>query len=133
MALLVEIAVKQEGMVEDCERVLEMSNMYRERQDYISAFINDKIVASVNAFTPNRILANTFADWYRSYYPGDKIPKIHDMTAVIAKRYRQNPDKNGWMGFSIRMDTMMNVGSGSELSSAADTDEELPDIEFVEE
>lgn len=130
MSMLVEIAVAKEGMVEDCDRVLEMSNMYRERQDYISAFINDKIVASANAFTPSRILANTFADWYRSYYPGDKIPKIHDMTAVIAKRYRQNVEKTGWMGFAIRMDTMMNIGSGSDLSSA---DDDLPEIDFVEE
>lgn len=127
MAMLVEIAIKQEGMVEDCDRVMETSNTYRERQDYISSFIRDKIVPLSNALTPKRTLANTFTEWYRSYYPGEKIPKLHDMTAVIAKRYKMNGDGH-WIGFSIRIDTISMVGM-----SEGSTDDELPDIEFIEE
>jgi P4 family phage/plasmid primase-like protien len=127
MAMLVEIAFKQEGMVEDCDRVLEASNTYRQRQDYISAFMADKIVPTANALTPKRTLVNTFTEWYRSYYPGEKIPKLADVTAVVAKKYKINADGH-WIGFSIRMDMITSVGT-----SEASTDDVLPEIEFQEE
>lgn len=130
MAMLIEIAVVKQGMVDDCDRVLEASNTYRQHQDYISAFISDKIVPTPNGLTQKRLLANTFTEWYRSYYPGDKIPKLQDMTAVISKRYRINTDGH-WVGFSIRTEKM--TSSGNSENSSINTDDELPDIDFVEE
>ena len=87
----------------------------------------DKIVPAMNALTPKRTLVNTFTEWYRSYYPGEKIPKLADMTAVVAKKYKVNADGH-WIGFNIRMDMIISAGT-----SEASTDDELPEIEFQED
>lgn len=44
MSMLVEIALKKKGLVDDCDIVLSASRRYRQSQDYITQFIDQNII-----------------------------------------------------------------------------------------
>ena len=62
-SMLVERAFRTNGMVKDCSIVLEKSNEYRQSQDYISEFINDRIERDPNGKIRKMELNNEFNIW----------------------------------------------------------------------
>ena len=80
MGMLVEIARKNKGHVNDCEKVMEASNSYRKRSDYLTKYI-DECVKKTN--DPNDTLSkkevkNSFKEWYESSFD-DKTPPLQDL------------------------------------------------------
>ena len=43
MGMLVEIARKSKGHVKDCDKVMEASNSYRKRSDYLTKYVDECI------------------------------------------------------------------------------------------
>jgi P4 family phage/plasmid primase-like protien len=100
MSMMVEIAFKTDGMVEDCDKVMSSSNSYRERQDYFAEFINDRIIVNPTGCVIKSVLLSVFKEWYNSNY-GFKGNNPKDITGHIDKRFSKN--KNGvWVGISIK-------------------------------
>lgn len=80
MGMLVEIARKNKGHVVDCEKVMEASNSYRKRSDYLTKYIDECINKTNN---PNDRLSkkevkNSFKEWYESSFD-DKTPPLQDL------------------------------------------------------
>ena len=80
MGMLVEMARKTKGHVSDCEKVMEASNSYRKRSDYLTKYI-DECVKKTN--DPNDTLSkkevkNSFKEWYESSFD-DKTPPLQDL------------------------------------------------------
>lgn len=100
MSMMVDIAFKTNGMVEDCDKVMSSSNSYRERQDYYAEFINERIEINPTGCVIKAVLINVFKEWYNANY-GFKNNNPKDITLHIDKRFSKN--KNGvWVGISIK-------------------------------
>ena len=104
MAMLVDIAYKTNGVVEDCAMVMASSNSYRERQDYIAEFIHDKIVADPNGSLTKQELNAEFTIWYQGTY-GRGGPSPKDVHAYMDKRYGNFDKYKAWKGAKINYDT----------------------------
>jgi P4 family phage/plasmid primase-like protien len=101
MAMLVEKAFETKGNVQDCEIVTKATNKYRERQDYLAAFVSEKIRKEEGGRIRKTELYETFREWYTLQY-GRNVPKGRDLYDHIEKKFGKC--KNGWRNISIIYD-----------------------------
>jgi P4 family phage/plasmid primase-like protien len=100
LAMLAERAFTTQGTVKDCQAVLAASNDYRERQDYLSEFIRDKVVRCAGATIKKAHLSDEFSLWYKINY-GGRCPKSKDIHDVMDKQFGKN--KAGvWNGVKLK-------------------------------
>lgn len=104
-SLLIDIAVRTEGVVNDCEIVLSESNKYRQGQDNISAFINDKILVTTNLKkgVMKCEIRQEFDLWFQQNGTHSKKPKITEVNDYMDKRFGKYKTR-GWVGTSIKPD-----------------------------
>ena len=102
MSLLVEIAKRKKGLVEDCEMVLSKSNAYREDQDYLREFAREKIVEMEGGKIKKTELLESFKQWYTIQY-GRSVPKGKELYDFIDKKFKKN-NKGVWIGIAINYD-----------------------------
>ena len=112
-AMLVERTYMTCGLVEDCAKVLASSNSYREKQDYIAEFIQDRVTVSNNGCILKTQLISVFKDWYNTNY-GSKVPSHHEITSYMEKTFGKL--KGGvWYEVKIKYDSdIIRVSSDDE-------------------
>jgi P4 family phage/plasmid primase-like protien len=98
--MLVKRAFETNGIVKDCDVVMEASNKYREKQDHLNAFINDKVVGTQNSndHITKKDLIREFKIWFSDEQGGmeRKMPKGHEINDIMTKRYG-NCGARGWL------------------------------------
>jgi P4 family phage/plasmid primase-like protien len=99
-SMLIEECVKTDGIVEDCDLVLEKSRDYQKSQDYISEFIEDRIIKEDGGKVSKLDINNEFNTWYMSNY-GGKGPSTKDLHEYMNTRYGKAV-RGRWMNISIR-------------------------------
>jgi len=102
-SMLVHRAFETDGIVEDCETVLEASKKYRNGQDHISAFISDRIRKTKDPEAkPIRktSVLKEFEEWFKLQQGGRKMPKGEELYEYMNKRFGQC-GKKGWSGIEI--------------------------------
>lgn len=105
VSMLVKLAFETDGEVIDCTEVVAASNKYRQSQDNISAFINDKIEKCEGANVGKRILSDTFKEWYMSVCGGRKIPRITELEDAMNKKFGNKTCKpERWLNVKIVYD-----------------------------
>jgi P4 family phage/plasmid primase-like protien len=105
ISILVKRAFETEGEVIDCAEVVEASNKYRQNQDCISGFINDKIIVVNGASLGKKILNHVFGEWFKSCYGNRKVPKLHELEEAITKKFGQiNQKTRKWVNIKIKDD-----------------------------
>jgi P4 family phage/plasmid primase-like protien len=105
ISMLVKRAFETDGEVLDCEEVLSASNKYRQNQDCISGFINDKIIKVNGASLGKKLLNDCFKEWFQMNYGNRKIPKLYELEEAITKKYgAKNFKTNKWMNIKIKPD-----------------------------
>lgn len=77
-SMLVARALKTNGVVNDCDIVLSASHAYRDRQDYLSEFVRDKIVRCQGASVRKSQLSEEFKVWYSINF-GTRNPSPKDL------------------------------------------------------
>jgi P4 family phage/plasmid primase-like protien len=101
-SMLVKRAFETDGIVEDCETVLNASNKYRKGQDHISAFISDKIMKT--GINKDRIkkteLMLEFKKWFEESQGSRKVPKGEEMYEYMNKKFGICKS-TGWNGVKI--------------------------------
>jgi len=97
-AMLVEIANKTQGVVKDCEIVKAKGQKYRESQDYLSAFIKEKIMKSPGDKLMKTVLHRAFKEWYTDSI-GKNVPKGRELDAFMEKKF--GAYKNGFHNIRI--------------------------------
>jgi len=121
-AMLVDIAFKTNGVVNDCARVMASSNSYKNSFDYIGDFIRDKLV--VDTTTNGKVLKSEitteFALWYEETYGRDTRgrPSAKEVHAYMDKRFGKYEKKKAWLGIRINYDKF-----SVENSEAGDDDD----------
>jgi len=102
-SILVKRAFETEGIIEDCESVLNASNKYRKGQDHIAAFISEKIMKTGD--NKDKIkkteLTTEFKIWYELSQGSRKGPKGDEMYAYMNKKFGE-VKSTGWHGVKIR-------------------------------
>tara|TARA_B100000795_G_scaffold269562_2_gene259346 strand:+ start:18360 stop:21122 length:2763 start_codon:yes stop_codon:yes gene_type:complete len=110
-SLLVDIVLKTNGTVEDCDEVLSASRQYRENQDYLAKFVSDKIKPWIfNGENPekteNKIsktnIQNEFKEWWKREY-NTRCPKSQELVNYLNVKLGLYK-KRGWWGYEIIYD-----------------------------
>ena len=103
MSMLIEIAIVTDGELKDCPQVIEASNNYRQSQDAISSFINDKIAVAENKSGLSQTsLSCAFKDWFQMNFGGRKAPKLSELVDVLVKKYgSKNGKTKKWHNIKI--------------------------------
>ena len=108
---MIDIVLKTNGKVEDCEEVLQASKQYRENQDYLAKFVSEKIrpwVYNDNnpEKTENKIsktnIQNEFKEWWKREY-NTRCPKGQELVNYLNIKlgiYK----RRGWWGYEIIYD-----------------------------
>jgi len=100
MSMLVERAYATQGFVKDCDTVLRASKKKREDNDYLAAFVKDKIRRCEGKSVKKTELMETFKSWYLVSNPGSKtIPKMKEIVDYMNVKYGEC--KNGWRNTEI--------------------------------
>lgn len=100
LAMLVDVARRTKGVVGECAEVMEASNAYRERQDYLAEFIRDKVEASAGSIIRKSQLSEEFKVWYNVNY-GTRSPSTKDLHEYMDKRFGKQ--KAGvWSGVKLK-------------------------------
>jgi len=96
-SMLVKRAFETNGIVEDCDTVLNASNKYRKGQDHISAFISEKIAKTDK--TQDKIgkrgLQDGFKQWFELTQGSRKVPKGEELFEYMNKKFGQCKS-TGW-------------------------------------
>ena len=131
LAMLVDRAYATNGVVDDCDTVLSASNKYREKQDYISEFIRDKVMRCPGESIRKSQLSEEFKIWYSINY-GTRNPSPKDLHEYMDKQYGKL--RNGvWKDVRLNDDRRDYDANGETGAEVADIEDELSgDIDFNE-
>jgi len=104
LAMLVKRACETDGMVNDCDIVLQKSNEYRKSQDYLSEFVEECVLRSNSqACIQKSELNNEFIRWYEINY-GGKGPSPKELHEYMDRCFGKNRASK-WYGVEIKYDT----------------------------
>jgi phage/plasmid-associated DNA primase len=107
-SMLVERAFLNQGKVEDCPIVMAASSKYRNSQDYIAAFVTDRIIKESGKNVKQKELSEEFKIWYSSNVmrpiPANTITELNEF---ISKKFGSHKNKI-WNGIKIRYDVPEN-------------------------
>jgi P4 family phage/plasmid primase-like protien len=120
-AMLVQRAFQTTGMVKDCSIVMAKSNEYRQSQDYISEFINDRVVRDPNGRIKKMELNSEFTIWHGSNY-GGKCPGPKDLHEYMDKEFGKQRAQ-AWHGVKIIYDREKFESLDNEFTEEIDEDE----------
>jgi P4 family phage/plasmid primase-like protien len=101
MWMLVQRAFKTNGLVKDCQMVLNTSNKYRCSQDQITEFINECVIKEDGQRIYQKDVKPAFVNWYEKNYDG-RMPKIQDVYSYLNKHIGDRKD-TGWRGYTIKV------------------------------
>jgi putative DNA primase/helicase len=103
-SILVKRAFETDGVVEDCEYVMNESRKYRKGQDHIAGYILDRIEKTdekTNDNKPYKIgkkaLYQDFKTWFQQEQGLHKIPKSQELYDYMDKKFGICTSK-GWNG-----------------------------------
>jgi P4 family phage/plasmid primase-like protien len=109
ITMLIKKACETDGEVKDCPQVLQASNKYRQSQDCIAGFINDKIVKDAKGAISKKYLNDVFKEWYQMNYGNRKPPKLSEIEEAMIKKFgNRNIKTNKWHGITMKEDDIQN-------------------------
>ena len=124
MGMLVEIALEKKGLVQDCPTVLAASEAYRQSQDVVSEFINEKIVPMQGASIKKTALNFEFLQWHLNTY-GKNGPQPKEVHTYMDKKFGKATPK-GWINVKIKQDNDIDM----EDDEGSINDSDIEDIDF---
>lgn len=112
-SMLVKRAFENQGIIEPCDIVKASSNKYREGQDHISAFINEKVVKKDGKdkdgndyFIKKSELCSEFKGWFNDEQGSRKMPKGSELYEYMDNKYGKSGKNKktgnvGWSGVTL--------------------------------
>jgi P4 family phage/plasmid primase-like protien len=120
-SLLVERACKTGGIVKDCNIVMEKSAEYRKSQDYISEFMQERLIRNREGKIQKSELNHEFVLWFSNNY-GTKGPSPKDLHEQMDKEYGR--PKNGiWYGVGVKYTEKNNTENEDNETEGEDMDD----------
>jgi len=102
-SMLVKRAFETDGIVQDCDTVLEASKKYRCGQDHIAAFILERIKKTNNPkqSIKRKSLLQEFSDWFKQEHGSRKMPKGEELYEYMNKKFGAPHTTKGWVGLEF--------------------------------
>ena len=100
MSMLVKLAFETNGNVKDAKIVTEISDKYREGQDYISEFVKDKIVRKQNSKIRKTDLIEEFKKWYINNHGKNYLPNNKEIVDYMDKYYGK-AQRGKWLNVEL--------------------------------
>ena len=102
VSMLVKRAFETDGIVLDCETIVNASNKYRKGQDHIAAFIAERILKTGNKADKigKNGLNNEFKIWFQQEQGNRKMPKGQELYDFMDKKFGLHGTK-GWVGITF--------------------------------
>ena len=121
MSMLVEKVIHTKGLVKDCDIVLEHSKNYRASQDYISAFVQEKVIKHKNGIVEKNEINNEFKMWWCANYGQSKRePPAKEVHEYLDSNYGRCIDGH-WKNIKVKYNRSLK--SNSDID-----DDDLDDI-----
>lgn len=102
-SMLVKRAFETDGIVKDCDTVLEESKSYRNNQDHISAFVSNRIKKTGNQkqIIKKTSLLEEFKIWFQREQGTRKQPKGEEIYECMNKKFSDCYTSKGWVGLEF--------------------------------
>jgi len=107
ISMLVKRAIETDGEVKDCSEVVAASCKYRQSQDAITGFINEKIVKdpSNTDGIGKTLLNSVFKEWFQMEFGNKKPPKLSELEETMIKKFgAPNTKTRKWTGIRFQTD-----------------------------
>ena len=103
-SMLVKRAFATEGRVEDCEMVLAASKKYRQGEDHIAAFVDEKIIRTgcETDRISKRNIQEEFKLWFITNEGNRKQPKGKELIEYMDKKFGSSKSI-GWIGIKLNV------------------------------
>ena len=101
LAMLVKRCSEDQGVFPIADIVQARSNNYRNDQDYLSEFVEEKIQENDGGRIKKTELYETFKQWYNEQY-GKNVPKGKDLYTFMDKRFGKYTSNGCWKNIEIR-------------------------------
>jgi P4 family phage/plasmid primase-like protien len=101
-SMLVKRAFETNGIVKDCDTVLEASKKYRCGQDHIAGFVLERIrkTNDTKQCIKKRSLLEEFNEWFKQEHNSRKMPKGEELCEYMNKKFGA-PNSKGWVGLEF--------------------------------
>jgi len=99
-SMLVKMAYEHQGKVDDCDVVMASSNKYRNGQDYIAAFVSDRIVKETGKRVKKTEVNEEFRLWFTTTLGSRNVPKCSELHEYLDKKFSMCKDST-WSGIKI--------------------------------
>ena len=103
-SMLVKKAFETNGEVVDCPEVIEASKKYRQTQDNITGFINEKILKVIGKSVGKQNVHAEFKEWFQGTYGNRKMPKLTELDEAMNKKFGNRNMKNKWVNICIKQE-----------------------------
>lgn len=102
-SILVDRAFKTDGIVKDCQTIIQASKKYRNNQDSIASYVSARIETTEDktAKITNSNLVKDFKRWFIQEFGPNKIPKGKELYNYIEKRFKIPNISNCWYGIKF--------------------------------
>ena len=109
LSMLVERVLKTQGRVLDCATVLKASNEYKQKQDVISQFIDDRVEKAPGQWLSQTDANQGFKLWHEENF-GSRGPQPKELHTALDRRFGEHIKKKGWRDIRLifDMDTQAN-------------------------
>jgi P4 family phage/plasmid primase-like protien len=97
MSMLVEKVLITNGNVDECEIVMEASNNYRNKQDYLAQFVSECLKRAADGFMSKKELSAEFKNWCSNSNNGHHRAG-KELEEYMDKQFTRNILKQGWDG-----------------------------------
>lgn len=106
VGMLVKRAFETDGIVEDCNTVLEASKKYRNGQDHIAGFVSDRIRKTDNKkhIIKKKSLLEEFSNWFKQEQGTRKMPKGEELYEYMDTKFASSKTNKGWVGLEFIRD-----------------------------
>ena len=102
ISMLVKRAYETDGEVIDCHEVVAASGKYRQSQDCITGFINEKVVKIQGKTIGKQSLNVVFKEWFQNNFGNRKPPKLSELEEIMNKKFGHRNLKNRWNNVMIK-------------------------------
>jgi P4 family phage/plasmid primase-like protien len=103
LAMLVEKVLQTDGKVLDCDTVMKASNEYKNKQDVLSQFIDEKIERAPGEYLKTNMVNEQFRSWYSNNI-GSKPPAVADLKAKMNEMFGELDKTRGWKDIRLIYD-----------------------------
>ena len=130
--MLVQLAFKTKGTYSICNTVEKSTSEYRKGSDYISSFVEEKIIEVSTENTSSVLklqeVTQEFKLWFSLEAPSERMPKQSEIREFITNKFHKQSKKlGGWVGLQINYNNAHTSGNDNE-----DSQNSVDDVEELE-